>query len=155
LLTLSCSAVEPPIHDPPRRQDDTLDTGPLYAVTDTSDTDHRRSLETLQRRDIQLIIPALVVAETTYLVGARLGSGAEAAFLGSLKDFHVEAPVNDDWPVIAELVDRYSDFPLGGVDASVVALAARLDTDTVITLDRRHFAAIRPPHCDALRLLPD
>lgn len=132
-----------------------VDTGPLYAVTDTSDADHRRSLETLQRRDIQLIIPALVVAETTYLVGARLGPGAEAAFLGSLKDFHVEAPANDDWPVIAELVDRYSDFPLGGVDASVVALAARLDTDTVITLDRRHFAAIRPPHRDALRLLPD
>ncbi len=132
-----------------------VDTGPLYAVTDTSDVDHRRSLDILQRRDIQLIIPALVVAETTYLISARLGSKAEAAFLRSLKDFHVEAPTSDDWPVIAALVDRYSDFPLGGADASVVALAARLDTDTVITLDRRHFAAIRPPHCDALRLLPD
>jgi predicted nucleic acid-binding protein len=38
--------------------------------------------------------------------------------------------------------------------ASVVARAERLDTDLVITLDRRHFAAIRPRHPPALRLLP-
>ena len=132
-----------------------VDTGPLYAATDTSDVDHHRSLDILRRRDIQLIIPALVVTETTYLVGTRLGSKAEAVFLRSLKDFHVEAPTSDDWPIIADFVNRYSDFPLGGADASVVALAVRLDTDTVITLDRRHFAAIRPPHCDAFRLLPD
>ena len=132
-----------------------VDTGPLYAVTDTSDVDHQRSLEVLQRRDLQLIIPTLVVAEATYLIGARLGPDAEATFLNSLKGFHVEAPATDDWPVIAELVARYSDFPLGGVDASVIALAARLDTDTIITLDRRHFAAVRPPHRDAPHLLPD
>ena len=131
-----------------------VDTGPLYAVTDTSDVDHQRSLEVLQRRDIQLIIPALVVAETTYLIGARLGPAAEASFLNGLKDFHIEAPATDDWPLIAELVDRYSDFPLGGTDASVIALAARVDTDILITLDRRHFTAIRPPHCEAFNLLP-
>ena len=132
-----------------------VDTGPLYAVTDTNDVDHQSSLQVLQRRDLQLIIPALVVAETTYLIGTRLGSGAEAAFLNSLKDFHIEAPATDDWPLIAELVDRYSSFPLGGTDASVIALAARVDTDIVITLDRRRFSAIRPPHCEAFNLLPD
>jgi predicted nucleic acid-binding protein len=131
-----------------------VDTGPLYAVADTADAAHLPSLEVLQRRDIQLVIPALVVAETTYLIGLRLGPDAEAAFLRGLADFHVEAPVPEDWPVIADLVDRYGDFPLGGADASVIALAARLDTDLVITLDRRHFTAVRPPHCDALRLLP-
>jgi predicted nucleic acid-binding protein len=132
-----------------------VDTGPLYAVTDTSDADHQRSLDALQRRDLQLIIPALVVAETTYLIGHRLGAAAEAAFLRSLKDFHVEEPATDDWPVIGDLVDQYADFPLGGADASVIALAARLDTDIVVTLDRRHFSAVRPPHCEALRLIPE
>lgn len=132
-----------------------VDTGPLYAVTDTSDLDHRRSLEVLQRRDLQLIIPALVIAEASYLIGHRLGARAEATFLAGLRDFHVEAPAPDDWPLMAELVARYADFPLGGADASVVALAARHQTDIVITLDRRHFSAIRPPHCDALRLFPD
>ena len=67
---------------------------------------------------------------------------------------HVEAPIPDDWPRIAELVDQYGDFPLGGADASIVALAERLDIETVVTLDDRHFRAVRPRHRTAFRLLP-
>ncbi|HYI81021.1 MAG TPA: PIN domain-containing protein [Thermoleophilaceae bacterium] len=131
-----------------------VDTGPLYAAADLDDDDHAASLEALQRRDLELIIPALVVAEATYLVGRRLGPRAEAAFLRGLSEIEVEAPRGDDWARIAELVDGYGDLPLGGTDASVVALAERLDTATVITLDRRHFTVVRPKHCDALELLP-
>jgi hypothetical protein len=36
----------------------------------------------------------------------------------------------------------------------VISLAERLNTDLVITLDRRHFGAVRPRHCRAFRLLP-
>jgi predicted nucleic acid-binding protein len=131
-----------------------VDAGPLYAVTDTSDDDHQRSLAVLQRPELQLVIPALVVAEVTYLVGRRLGSTAEAAFLRGLRDFDIQAPSADDWPRIAGLVEAYGDFPLGGTDASVVALAERLGTDLIVTLDVRHFAAIRPHHCPVFRLLP-
>jgi predicted nucleic acid-binding protein len=87
-------------------------------------------------------------------VGTRLGARAEAAFLRSLGDLDVEAPAPDEWSRNAELVERYRDFPLGGTDASVVSLAERLNTDLVITLDRRHFGAVRPRHRQALRLLP-
>jgi len=55
---------------------------------------------------------------------------------------------------MAELVDRYADFPLGGTDASVVALAERHGTATVVTLDHRHLAVVRARHVDALELLP-
>jgi uncharacterized protein len=37
----------------------------------------------------------------------------------------------------------------------VVALAERLDTDVVITFDRRHFAAVKPRHRPAFRVLPE
>jgi len=131
-----------------------VDAGPLYAVTDTADADHQRSLAVLQRPDLRLVIPALVVAEVTYMVGRRLGPAAEAAFLRGLKDFDVEAPAIEDWLRMADLVAQYAGFPLGGTDASVVALAERLETDLVITLDFRHFGTIRPRHCAALRLLP-
>ncbi|HVC86191.1 MAG TPA: PIN domain-containing protein [Gaiellaceae bacterium] len=131
-----------------------VDSGPLYAVTDTADDDHQRSLDLLQRGDIQLVIPALVVAEVTYIVGRRLGAAAEAAFLRGLGFLDVEAPSPEDWARIAELVEQYRDFPLGGTDASVVALAERLGTDLVITLDHRHFGAIQPRHCAAFRILP-
>jgi uncharacterized protein len=66
----------------------------------------------------------------------------------------VEAPTLDDWSRIAQLVKQYGDFPLGGVDASVVALAERLDVETVVTLDDRHFRAVRPRHRQAFRLSP-
>jgi predicted nucleic acid-binding protein len=101
------------------------------------------------------VIPALVVAEVTYMAGRRLGTAPEAAFLRGLAEFDIEAPSPEDWPRIAELVEQYADFPLGGADASVIALAERLGTDVVITFDRRHFSAVRPRHCVALRILPD
>jgi hypothetical protein len=132
-----------------------VDTGPLYAVADRSDADHARSLAVLQRRDLDLVIPAMAIAEVCYLLGERLGPTAEAAFLRGLGGFDVEAPHPDDWERIGELVQEYADFPLGGVDASVVALAERLGTELVVTLDERHFRAIRPRHCAAFRLLPD
>jgi predicted nucleic acid-binding protein len=55
---------------------------------------------------------------------------------------------------MADLVTTYADFPLGAVDASVIAVAERLGTTVVATLDRRHFAAVRPKHAPALTLLP-
>lgn len=132
-----------------------VDAGPLYAVADSDDDDHARSLAVLERTDLQLVIPALVITEATYLIGTRLGSQAEAAFLESLADFEIEGPIAEDWPAIARLVERYADFPLGGVDASVAVLADRLRADVIVTLDRRHFGAIRPARGSAYQLLPD
>lgn len=132
-----------------------VDAGPLYAVVDASDADHPRSLAVLQRPDLRLVIPALVVTEVAYLIGRRLGSAIEAAFLRGLQDFDVAAPATADWRRIGELVERYANFPLGGTDASVVALAERLGTEVVITLDHRHFGHVRPRHCSAFRLLPE
>jgi predicted nucleic acid-binding protein len=131
-----------------------VDTGPLYAVVDEDDADHARCRAVLEDARYRVIIPALVVAEATYLVGTRLGAAVEAMFLRSLSAMDVEAPTPDDWIRIADLVERYGDFPLGGADASVIALAERLDAETIVTLDDRHFRAVRPRHRRAFRLLP-
>ena len=131
-----------------------VDTGPLYAAVDADDDDHERCVAVLEQADHRLLIPALVVAEAAWLVGSRLGPGVEGAFLRGLRHVEVEAPGPEDWDRIAELMEKYGDFPLGGTDASVVALAERLDTETIVTLDRRHFGAVRPRHREAFRLLP-
>jgi uncharacterized protein len=132
-----------------------VDAGALYATADETDPDHHACLEELRRADLNTVVPALVVAETSYLLGSRLGPRADAAFMRAMATQDIEPPASEDFARIAELVERYADFPLGGVDASVIALAERLDTPTVITLDRRHFAAVRPRHCQSLRLLPE
>ena len=44
---------------------------------------------------------------------------------------------------------------LGLADASLVALAERLETISIATLDERHFRSVRPlAAADAFRLLP-
>ncbi len=131
-----------------------VDAGPLYAAADIDDADHDRCVDVLRRRDLQLVIPTMVVAEATYFVAMRLGAKAEARFLRGVGELEVEAPSAEDWRRMAELVERYADFPLGGTDASVIALAERLDASVVITLDHRHFAAVQPDHRPAFDLLP-
>jgi predicted nucleic acid-binding protein len=131
-----------------------VDTGPLYATVDADDADHARCTAVLEDPKLRLVIPTLVIAEATYLVGSRLGAKVESAFLRGLGAFDIQAPASSDWKRIGELVEKYGDFPLGGTDASVIALAERLETDIVITLDRKHFGAVRPRHKRALRLLP-
>lgn len=132
-----------------------VDTGPLYAAVDADDQDHLGCVATLQMPGMSLFVPAMVVAETTYLVGRRLGPTIEAQFLDGMSDLDVLAPGPEDWSRIAELVKQYRDIPLGGTDASVVALAERLKTNVIITLDRRHFSAVRPRHTSSWHLLPD
>jgi predicted nucleic acid-binding protein len=56
---------------------------------------------------------------------------------------------------MGELVLQYADFPLGGVDASVIAVAKRFGVDRVATLDRRHGRVVRPAHVPAVTLLPE
>jgi predicted nucleic acid-binding protein len=131
-----------------------VDAGPLYAAADTDDADHAASLAVLARPELRLVVPALVIAEATYFVGRRLGPAAEGAFLRGLAALDVEAPESEDFTRMAQLVEEYADFPLGGTDASVIALAERLDAPTVVTLDRRHFGAVKPRHRETFELLP-
>jgi predicted nucleic acid-binding protein len=131
-----------------------VDTGPLYAVVDADDDDHERCVAAMERADLKLIIPTMVVAEATYLVGSRLGPKVESGFLRGLGEMDVDGPEARDWPRIAELVQRYGDFPLGGTDASVIATAERLGTDIILTLDRRHFGAVRFKDGKTPKILP-
>jgi uncharacterized protein len=131
-----------------------VDAGPLYAAADADDVDHDSCKETLARADLRLVIPALVVAEATYFVGQRLGAAAESRFLEGIAGLDIEGPSEADLERMGELVKKYADFPLGGTDASVVALAERLDAPTIVTLDRRHFTTVTPRHREAFELLP-
>jgi uncharacterized protein len=131
-----------------------VDSGPLLAAANKADPDHEACVEALRDPAYRLVIPALCVAEVSYLLGRRSGPETEARFLRALGELDVRAPAPEEWTRIAQLVAEYADFPLGGTDASVISLAERLGTDLVITLDRRHFGAVRPEHCERFRILP-
>ncbi|MFD3652613.1 type II toxin-antitoxin system VapC family toxin [Streptomyces sp. NPDC058620] len=133
-----------------------IDAGPLYALLDRSDAWHSASLRLLETHLGPLLVPALVIAEVAHLVGRRLGTRAELLLAQDFAEglFTVEPVHPGDWLRIAELTAQYADFPLGLVDASVIACAERLDIAEVATVDRKHFGAVRPRHTPALTLLP-
>ena len=133
------------------------DTGPLFAAADVDDRDHSRCVLLMRRTPPPLLMPAPGLTEVGYLLEREKGAQAEAAFLRSIRAGQVMmVPLTAaDLDRMVELVETYSDFPLGLVDASVVAVAERLKADTVATLDIRHFSAIRPKHLSAFRLLPE
>lgn len=104
----------------------------------------------------RLVVPAPVIAEVGYLLGAKAGSDAEGGFLRSLADgdFRAEDLTPDDYTRMAELVTQYANLPLGTTDAAVVATAERLQCTEVATLDHRDFRVVRPQHVKAFTLLP-
>jgi predicted nucleic acid-binding protein len=136
------------------------DTGPLVAAALTGDVDHARCVRLFDSLHVArrpVVIPGTVVAEAGYLIGRELGPRGEVAFLRSIGG-GAFAPGNlapADFARAAELAETYADLPLGTTDATVIALAERLNVREVATLDRRHFTVVRPQHVDALTLLPD
>lgn len=132
-----------------------VDAGPLYATAIRHDRQHRSCSAVLQREDLEVVVPALVITEVSYLLNKRFGARSEAAFLRAVAEMEVEAPTSDDLESMADLVERYRDFPLGAADAFVAVLAERLKTDVIITLDRRHFGALRTRDGRPFTLLPE
>ena len=103
-----------------------------------------------------LLLPVATLPEIAYLLGARVGAAAEERFIRAVAsgEHLVEPLTQADFERAADLMHVDADFPLGFVDASVVAIAERLDITTLLTTDRRHFGVIRPAHCERLRLVP-
>ena len=53
-----------------------------------------------------------------------------------------------------EIVDRYADLAIGLADASIVVLAERHSVNTVLSLDQRHFRAMRIERRKRFNILP-
>lgn len=132
-----------------------LDTGPLVALLDATDPDHKRCADLIQGSNERRLVPVCVLVEVEYLL--RPWPHAFGALLAELDRGTLELlELPKRWLLRAgELLDRYRDLSLGLVDASVLAATEMLDEPKLATLDRRHFHALRPSHCEALQLLPE
>jgi predicted nucleic acid-binding protein len=131
-----------------------LDTGPIYASLDRSDSDHVSCRRLIENAGEHLVIPAPVLVEVAYWIHARLHAGVLTALLDDViaGAYIVDDLRTEDYRRAHELCDRYAD--IGFVDASVLAVVERWNEPKLATLDERHFRALRPRHVEALRLLP-
>ena len=103
-----------------------------------------------------MVVSPYVVAELDYLVGTRLGIDAELAVLAELAGgaYHLASMPAEQIERARSVVERYRDLRIGLADASLVVLADQYDTRALLTLDRRHFDALRPLAGGHFRLLP-
>lgn len=120
-----------------------VDTGPLVALFDPADADHKQSGETLEtiREPIATTVP--VLTEAFHLLGAA-GTGVTR-----LMDFVAGSGLHvlflDDSRLVRafQLMAQYADLPMDFADASIVTMAESLNLRTVFTIDRDHFSAYR------------
>jgi predicted nucleic acid-binding protein len=132
------------------------DTGSLYAMADEDDEWHDRVRAFLETGRRQLVVPVTVLPEVCYLIGLYLGAAAETRFMRSVQrgELRIETLSRADLTRTVAVMEQYRDARLGFVDASLVAVAERLQIREILTTDRRHFSLVRPRHCAAFTLKP-
>ncbi len=133
-----------------------VDTSVIYALLDAADERHDLAAAWYATVDDDLATTPLIIAEADHLTMTRGGPAALQAFHG---DVRAGVYAIEWWPEAAvsavDVAARYADLGIGLADASLVALASRLDTVDVATFDERHFRVLRPLRGgSAFRLLP-
>lgn len=135
-------------------RDTLLDAGALVAFLNPRDQWHGAVAAAWRDGATRCITTEAVVVEATHLV-AR-GRGDQARVL--------EALIGLDIPIVAlhlplhercaHLMRRYADTPMDYADATLVALAERLDLTRVFTTDRKGFRTYRGARGVALEMIP-
>jgi uncharacterized protein len=120
-----------------------LDTSVVVAFMNRRDDDHERVVAWMETTGEDLVTTPLIVAEIDHLVSRGGGEDAAAAFY---EDLIGGAYLVEWWPeAVRETVESARKNPgIGLANASLIALAVRLGTARIATLDERHFRVVRP-----------
>jgi len=116
---------------------------------------HEECLDAINHAD-QLVLSPLALCEIDYLVATRQGSNAAAQMLSRLAEPEYETAsfTTVDLSAAIDVMRTYEDLSIGLTDASMVILAKRYKTNEILTLDQRHFRAMRGLDGRHFRLLP-
>ena len=133
-----------------------LDTSAILALTNARDAHHEAVRVALGALSEPLIVPLPVLPEVDYLVARGVGPAGALAVVQSLVsgDIVIDHLAHADLERATELMGIYADAAIGFVDSTLIALAERLNCTRIATLDRRHFAFVRPRHCSQFEILP-
>ena len=132
------------------------DTSGLIAFFSESGPQHEAVAAWVKANDPVLVVSPYVVDEVDYLVATRKGVEAELAVLAELSGGAYELATMDATGLASarRVVERYRDLGVGAADASLVVLAQRYRTLTVLTLDRKHFSVMRPLDGGTFKIVP-
>ncbi len=134
-----------------------VDTGPLVAIVDESDKDHRRCVNVLKQLVDPLVTTWPAVTEATYLLGqTRNPLDSQDALLATIeRQVVVVADLGPrDVPRLRALIRKYRDLPMDLADATLVCVAERDGIRQVFTLDTRDFEVYRIGRRETFTIIP-
>ena len=122
-----------------------LDTGPLVALLDRSESDHDRVQSFMARsRGSRLVTTGAVVTGAFYLLSdVRDGPASLASFLADSATEVRDVFSAEALGAAVRLMTKYADVPMDLPDATLVWIAELSGTDTILTFDRRGFSSFR------------
>lgn len=123
-----------------------VDTGPLVALFDPADGDHRECVKRLAGIDEPLCTTVPVLTEAFHLLSP--GSLGSQRLMDFVTAHGLGVWFLDDRALTRafELMMRYADHPMDLADASLVVLAETLKQRRIFTIDRGDFATYRIRH---------
>src|SRR5579863_1590155 len=132
------------------------DSGAIYGLYNRRDRHHRALRGAILSEPGAILISAAILSEIDYLISTKLGVDAELDFVDDILSgaFTLEPFVLSDLRRVRELVKQYEALDIGLADAAVIATAERLRTRRILTVDERHFRAIRTSDGKPFTLLP-
>jgi predicted nucleic acid-binding protein len=132
------------------------DSGALYGLYNRRDRHHRALRAAIVQEPGAILVPAAILAEVDYLIGAKLGVKAGVDLLDDILAgaFTLEPFTLADLRRSRELIDQYSSLDIGLADAAVIAVAERVGTRRILTVDERHFRVVRAADGKPFTLLP-
>lgn len=122
-----------------------VDTGGLVALLDADDRHHDAVRAHFEESGEEWVLPWAILPEVDHLAATRLGERVARAFAQDLAEgvFTVEGLAGGDLAAAWALMKKYPRLPLGLVDAVVMVHAERLKARAIVTLDARHFRAVK------------
>lgn len=132
------------------------DTSGLLALFNLREPAHDAVRRVVEDEVDPLVVSPYVVEEVDYLLATKVNIDAEVEALRQLASGAYSLADIDavGLEVIAGIVERYRDQEIGVADGSIVLLADRYRTRSILTLDHRHFNVVRPLGGGRFRLLP-
>ncbi len=133
-----------------------LDTSGLLAALDASQRQHAACRAALEAARGPLLLSPFVLAELDYLLMRHVGAHAQVALLDEVVRgaYRLEGFTAEDIERAGAVMRRYGDLEIGLADASIVVLAERHGTTEILTLDLRHFQALRVGGRRRFRIVP-
>ena len=131
-----------------------LDTGPIVALIDASDSEHERCSHIAAKLEHPAWTVWPVVTEAMHLLSDSWAG--QAGLWDRIQTGRIKLlPLDEaDHSRLRQLMEKYNDLPMDLADAALVRVAEREKIRRIFTLDRRDFSVYRPSGIGRFDIVP-